>query len=353
METGQPSRTSILVAAARAFGAREPDITVRNPDYLAERFVGEAERRMIATHPIVAALDQEYLQARENPEVAGLSNTMLARTRFIDDHLKRAVENGAAQVVILGAGFDTRAYRFQELLHGKTLFEVDFGPTQAIKKQRVAEAVGTVPENLVFVEIDFKRETLREVLERAGYRPDLKTFFIWEGVSMYLTEDAVRSTLRTIAEFSATGSTLTMDFAEQALLDVLTKFPEAPQNRFTREWQEPWTFGVPDGKERDFFRECGLELREILMLAGKEMSRKYLTRADGTKLAVRRVRSPLSSRKERGVLERLARAGSLFFWFMRLMAKRSKWYAIVEVAVPESHASAPPVAAAANVGHPA
>jgi methyltransferase (TIGR00027 family) len=318
METGQPSRTSILVAAARAFGAREPDSTVRNPDFLAAKLIGPEELALIADHPMSAALEQEYETARQNPEVAGLSNTMLARTQFIDEHLKRAVKNGAEQVVILGAGFDTRAYRMSELLERCRIFEVDYGPTQAIKKQRVAAAIGSVPPNVAFAEIDFKRETLHDVLEGAGY----------------IAEEAVRTTLKTIATYSLPGSTLLMDFAEQALLDVLRKFPEAPQNRFTSKWREPWIFGVPDGREREFFRECGLEMREMMMLAGKAISERYLTRMDGTKLAVRRVRAPLSSLKTMSPLWRIARGLGLFAFFARLMARRSKWYAIAEVVVP-------------------
>jgi methyltransferase (TIGR00027 family) len=334
METGQPSRTSILVAAARAFGAREPDSTVRNPDFLAAKLIGPEEMALIADHPMSAALEQEYETARQNPEVAGLSNTMLARTQFIDEHLKRAVKNGAEQVVILGAGFDTRAYRMSELLERCRIFEVDYGPTQAIKKQRVAAAIGSVPPNVAFAEIDFKRETLHDVLEGAGYSPKRKTVFIWEGVSMYIAEEAVRTTLKTIATYSLPGSTLLMDFAEQALLDVLRKFPEAPQNRFTSKWREPWIFGVPDGREREFFRECGLEMREMMMLAGKAISERYLTRMDVTKLAVRRVRAPLSSLKTMSPLWRIARGLGLFAFFARLMARRSKWYAIAEVVVP-------------------
>lgn len=291
---------------------------------------------MIAEHPIIPALDQDYEQARLNPEVAGVSNMMLARTRFIDEHLEKALKDGAGQVVVLGAGFDTRAYRFAGLLNGRPFFEVDYGPTQAIKKRRLTEVIGEVPSNVVFVEIDFQRQTLREVLAAAGYRNDLKTFFIWEGVSMYIPETAVRETLRTIATFSASGSTLVMDFAEQALLDVLQKFPDAPQNRFTSKWGEPWIFGVPDGKEREFFEECGLEMREVMMVAGKEASARYLTRSDGAKLTMRRVRSPLSSPKKRSPLQKIARAFGLILFFLRLRSRGSKWYAIAEVRVPAS-----------------
>src|SRR5919198_44744 len=109
---GQPSRTSIVVAALRAFGAREPDPAVRNPDWLAERLIGPDDLQLIREHPISQALRDDYHKGRENREVAGMSNLMLVRTRFIDDRMKRALDEGATQVVILGAGFDTRAYRF-------------------------------------------------------------------------------------------------------------------------------------------------------------------------------------------------------------------------------------------------
>src|SRR5437667_2287594 len=95
---GQPSRTSITVAALRAFGAREPDPSVRNPDYLAERLIGEAEYRLVPQHPVSRAHRQDYREARKDPEIAGMSNLMLIRTRFIDDHLQQGLETGAKQL---------------------------------------------------------------------------------------------------------------------------------------------------------------------------------------------------------------------------------------------------------------
>src|SRR5206468_145821 len=214
-------RTSIVVAALRAFGAREPDASVRNPDSLAARLLTAADLQLISAHPISQALTQDYRKARQHAEVAGMSNLMLIRTRFVDDHMQRAIDNGATQVVILGAGFDTRAYRFAGLLADKKIFEVDFQSTQEIKKRRLEQALGALPGHVRFVETDFRRDRLRDVLDRAGYQPAEKTFFIWEGVSMYLSEDAVRDTLTTIARYSAAGSALVMDFAGRAMIEML------------------------------------------------------------------------------------------------------------------------------------
>ncbi|PYS37452.1 MAG: hypothetical protein DMG14_21165 [Acidobacteria bacterium] len=322
---GQPSRTSIVVAALRAFGAREPDPAVRNPDTLAERLISPAELQLITEHPIAQALHDDYQKARRKREVAGMSNLLLIRTRFIDEHMQRAVADGAAQVVILGAGFDTRAYRFADLLRNKKVFEVDYRSTQEVKKRRLADASIHTPAHVHFAEIDFKKDVLREVLGNAGYQPADKTFFIWEGVSMYLTEDAVRETLRTISRYSAPGSSLVMDFAGRAMIELLQNFPELSQHNYTTHWGEPWIFGLPDTREREFFRECGLELREILTFFGREAANRYLTRSDGTKLGG--VRGGPPPRRQLSTTVRV-------IW--TFLTRRSKWYALAKLDVPAS-----------------
>ena len=317
-----PSRTSIVVAALRAFGAREPDPSVRNPDSLAERLLTAAELDLITEHPVAAALKQDYQKARQVREVAGMSNLMLVRTRYIDERMQRALEEGATQVVILGAGFDTRAYRFAEQLRRKKIFELDYESTQAFKKRRLIDVFGSLPEHVRFTEIDFKRDNLGGVLAAAGYERSEKTFFIWEGVSMYLSEDAVRETLRTISNYSVKGSSLVMDFAERASIDMLQKLPQLSQHNYTTHWGEPWIFGVPDMREREFFLECGLTLREILRFFGPETAKRYLTRSDGTRFGNTRGGPPM-----RRVLTTTLR----FIWM--LLTRRSRWYALADLVV--------------------
>jgi O-methyltransferase involved in polyketide biosynthesis len=101
------SRTSILVAIGRAIGAREPDEHVRNPDFLAGRLIGPEERKLLESHPLAMALDQSYEEASRNMEVLLTSRMMIPRTRFIDERLEVALRDGATQLVILGAGFDS------------------------------------------------------------------------------------------------------------------------------------------------------------------------------------------------------------------------------------------------------
>jgi len=145
------------------------------------------------------------------PDAARVMADLIAlRTTAIDTAVRAAIAAGATQLVILGAGYDGRAWRLNDLA-GVKVFEVDHPATQGEKRARVAElppAIGTVS----FVSIDFERESLGSLLERAGHDRSSPTCWIWEGVVMYLTREAMRSTLAGIAKRSASGSTLIVNY---------------------------------------------------------------------------------------------------------------------------------------------
>jgi methyltransferase (TIGR00027 family) len=285
------SRTSIYVAAGRAVGAREPDSSARNPDYLAERLLGDSST-LVLDHPAVHALRLSYDEAMKDIEVVNIVRLMTIRTRFIDEALARAIAGGATQVVILGAGFDSHAYRCQELLAQVRVFEVDRPVTQALKRQRVNDVLGGPPANLTYVPIDFQREDLSDVLTRHGYDLSQRTFFILEGVTMYVPEDAVRATLRFVAAHPP-GSGIVFDFVYRAMIDMIAKIdmataPEAAKP-FLRRFldlirDEPWVFGLPVSREREFLGEVGLELRETFTIGSEDSLERYVTKADGTQV---------------------------------------------------------------------
>lgn len=272
-----------MVAAGRALGARIPDPTMRNPDLLAEKLLGPDEVALIAEHPLGAALAVSD-GASPTFEAEATANMMLIRTKFIDEKLERAIDEGATQFVILGAGFDTRAHRFAEQLKDVRVFEVDSAPTQQRKRQRVDAALGGAPPNLTYVTIDFNRDKLGDALRQAGYDPKQKTFFTWEGVSMYVAEPGVRETLCTIATQSAPGSSLVMDYTTKTSLEFMARFPQFGRAKFLAAWGEPWVFGMPDGAEKEFFTSVGLEPREFFPVVGPEAIKRYLTKPDGTVL---------------------------------------------------------------------
>jgi methyltransferase (TIGR00027 family) len=138
------------------------------------------------------------------------ADNMALRTATIDAAVRAAVARGAKQVVILGAGLDGRAWRMSELANVR-VFEVDHPATQAVKRGHL-DALPPSIATVTFVPVDFERDSLDAALARAGHDPTRPTCWIWEGVVMYLTRDAMRSTLANVASRSAEGSTLIVNY---------------------------------------------------------------------------------------------------------------------------------------------
>jgi methyltransferase (TIGR00027 family) len=202
LESGQPSRTALAAAAHRAAHQVLEGGAIFT-DRLAIRILG---------------LDAETVarEAREHPSRRLMRLFIAVRTRFAEDALAAARERGVSQVVILGAGLDTYAYRTplpaadrraESAVGGGNaprmrIFEVDHPATQAWKRERLAAAGIEPPDNLIFAPIDFERQTLAEGLAWAGFDPAQQAFFTWLGVVPYLTEEAVWLTLSYIGRLS-------------------------------------------------------------------------------------------------------------------------------------------------------
>jgi methyltransferase (TIGR00027 family) len=141
--------------------------------------------------------------------------------------------------------------------------------------------LGQLPHHVTYAPIDFATESLAEVLRNAGHRPIEKTFYICEGVSMYVPEEGMRETLRTVAALSPPGSSMLLEYMNRAAIELSKKLAIGVIKN-ARDWGEPFVFGVPDGQDREFFRESGLELGETLRMGGPESVKRYAMCADGT-----------------------------------------------------------------------
>jgi methyltransferase (TIGR00027 family) len=137
---------------------------------------------------------------------------MVVRSRYAEDELARAIDRGASQYVILGAGLDTFAYRNPYAESALRLFEVDHPATQAWKLQRLAAGGILIPPSVTFAPVDFERQSLSDGLAQANFRRDAVTFFSWLGVTPYLTREAMTSTLAFIASMPK-GSGVVFDYA--------------------------------------------------------------------------------------------------------------------------------------------
>lgn len=148
----------------------------------------------------------------ERSRIARRYDTIPIRVAVIDAALVEAIEHGCRQVVLLGAGFDTRAHRL-DALTGLKVFEVDHPATQADKRERV-RALPRAKAEVVWTAVDFERDSLAERLAAAGHDAATPTVWVWEGVVMYLADAAVSSTLAAVRARSAAGSTLVLHYHE-------------------------------------------------------------------------------------------------------------------------------------------
>ncbi len=180
----------------------------------------DAPPRILQDPVAISLLDPAVLQWLNDPanyyrtpQARPLRAHIVLRSRFAEDRLAEAVRRGITQYVILGAGFDTFAFRQPAWAHALKILEVDQAGTQALKRSRLVEAGLAIPENVSFASIDFEHESLREGLLRSHLSLDEPTFFSWLGVTMYLQEEAIDAVFRSVAEFPA-GSEIVLTFTQ-------------------------------------------------------------------------------------------------------------------------------------------
>lgn len=262
----EPSRTAEMVCLFRAAeNLRSSEARLLEDPYAAH-FLGRRARAALAGMGA-----SRWLGSRAERYVPGLTTFVVARHRWMDDKLEAALGAGTRQLVLLGAGYDTRAYRFASQLAGGRVFELDF-PATSERKVRIAEKLGSkLPETRVeHVAIDFLSEKLEEKLMAAGFEPGVPTFFVWEGVSMYLTRAVVKETLVTLRELAGPGCDLVMDF--WYLLDdpsvVGTLHRSGPN--FMHLMGEPLTLSVHPEDVGGLVEKLGYEAVEIAEAAALE-----------------------------------------------------------------------------------
>jgi methyltransferase (TIGR00027 family) len=260
MQSAQASRTAEYMALFRAIESDRPADVRLFEDGFARGFLPPALRlvQQFSRLPAVGALIP-WLINRWWPGPLGAG---ICRTRYIDDALRAALCDGVAQVVILGAGFDSRACRIPGIERTR-VFELDHPATQAAKRQRLAGFLGELPKHIVFVPIDFNQQALDTVLMTAGFQPTLQTFVIWEGVTNYLNAGAVDTTLRFLAGATPPGSRILFTYIHRGILDGSVRFEGAQESIETvGRAGEPFTFGFDPGELPAYLAERGLSLIE-------------------------------------------------------------------------------------------
>jgi methyltransferase (TIGR00027 family) len=248
------------MALFRAIESAQPARQRLFHDPFAPMFVSAPLRRVVrwSTIPMLAS----FLRGMIDRFWPGARTSAVARTRLIDDWIADSVRNGSQQLLVLGAGFDSRAWRLP-ILAKLPVFEVDHAATAAEKGRRIA-ALAAETSGVVSIAIDFDREQLPEVLSAAGFDPRIVTTVVWEGVTNYLTTDAVASVLSWVGTL-ATGSTLIFTYIHRDVLAEPARF-EGARNILMAVARagEPWTFGMAPEALPRCLQSRGLRLLEDL-----------------------------------------------------------------------------------------
>ncbi|WP_336773560.1 SAM-dependent methyltransferase [Paenibacillus sp. MMO-58] len=145
-----------------------------------------------------------------NKQTTGIYGGLVCRSKYIDEALKSGIHKGFRQVVILGAGLDTRAYRLPDF-DDVTVFEVDLPAVQKAKVKRLTKHFGSLPENVIYTSIDFNKQKLENVLDRSKLDLSKPVYYIWEGVTQYIPAEAVSNTLHYISK-SSPGSEIVFTY---------------------------------------------------------------------------------------------------------------------------------------------
>ncbi len=275
MRDAEPSGSAWRVARRRA----AHQILDRPPvfvDPLALTILGEDEARSIRADP------EDGVTSQALPFLAALRAFLAIRSRVAEETLQTLVTDGLTQFVVLGAGLDTFACR--NPYPWLRVWEVDHPQTQAWKRSCLERAGIVTPASLTFVPVDFTCQTLCRALTDAGLDPTVPTFFSWLGVTVYLPDEAIRSTLATVAAFAGPGGGVVFDYGvppaslswrQRAVFDRMAKRLEAAG--------EPWrTFFTP-ADITAMLESAGFTTIEDL--SGDDLNSRYFhDRQDGLKV---------------------------------------------------------------------
>ncbi|MBA2672505.1 SAM-dependent methyltransferase [Ramlibacter sp.] len=196
------SRTALATSLMRALHSRHDPAPLLDDDW-GDRLVPETFRAAVLAQAL-----------RANAAYADV----IIRTRYAEDALQAAVARGAVQYVVVGAGFDSFAYRRPAWAADLAIYEIDHPATQAMKRQRLAACGADVSASVEFIAADLSAETLGSALARSSFQPGRLTFFSWLGVSMYLAREANLSALEAMASCAPAGSELVFNYVDQAAL---------------------------------------------------------------------------------------------------------------------------------------
>ncbi len=272
MKKNTPSRTAQYMALFRAIESARSKQKRLFYDPFAVLFLDRGLKIVvkISSLPIIGSLTSKIMEK----QAPGAFSSGVSRTRYIDDLLQKTVKKGVKQVIILGAGFDTRSLRLN-FLKDISVVEIDHPDTAKFKMEILNNSIGYLPQNVKYYQIDFNKESLTDLATRNNLNPDIPTTFIWEGVTNYLQQDAIDNTLEFIRKFT-NKSYIIFTYINKRILDDPGSFPYTDKyHSILENNEEKWTFGFDPEKLPDYLNKFDLTLIEDI--GAVEYRKQYMS----------------------------------------------------------------------------
>lgn len=271
MKVGKTSRTAQYMAFFRALETKRSNRNKLFSDPYAIHFLDSRLRLAVKLSNV--PLFKSYLKKTIQKKIPGAYSSGLARTKYIDELLCSTIKDEVKQVIILGAGFDTRASRL-EFLQSIPVIEIDHPNTSNFKIDTYKKRIGHLPQNVTYCQIDFNKQSLDQVAKENNFDFTKPTTVIWEGVTNYLTAEAIDKTFSFISKFPR-GSFVIFTYVHKQVLDNPSMFLGGEKLLKDLETiEERWTFGFLPHELSSYLSNFGLTLVEDL--SATEYRQKYL-----------------------------------------------------------------------------
>lgn len=263
------SRTAAYTCMCRAASYIEKDPLLRSGDYIAFQLLPRFVK-------ILTKIRFLNLKGLLSPK--GIYPYVIARTKYLDDIVQKMLEEGVRQVVIMGAGFDSRGIRFSR--EKVKFFEIDTRHTQEAKLKQYKKRNITKPADNILIPVNFEKENPGDKLLEYGFEKDIRTLFILEGITMYLSVEAIEDIFSLVREFSGPDSLIVFDYIYASVLRKENRYygEKAIYSRVKKDG-EGWTFGIEENGLDDFL--SGQHFKRLEHLDAQALEKRYFTNTSG------------------------------------------------------------------------
>jgi methyltransferase (TIGR00027 family) len=267
------SRTAAFTCLSRAASYTDKRECYHGTDGIAYMLVPPIFKLLLKSRWLFGLFSRRYFPN-------GIYEYVIARTRYFDAVFQEALELMFDQVVVFGAGFDSRSLRFSKLNKGTRIFELDAPTTQKEKLKAFKSKKLEIPSNVVFVPIDFNKESLAEKITQAGFNAGRKSLFLLEGVTMYLSQKSVDSTLRFVSDVAGAGSLIVFDYIHAGVLRKEKRYyGEEEIYKTVAQVGEEWTFAIEEGEAEQFLGKYGFMQKD--RNGAPELEERYFRNSKG------------------------------------------------------------------------